>query len=82
MRNRASVLAVGMIAAATMVVTAPAASAACVGSENTVIMCVDPTGGTLYEDCIYAGDPPCTPVHVPGPLVWCEPTNGPLVCDG
>ena len=47
------------------------AAPACVGTANTVTVCVDPVGGILYEDCIYTGDPTCTHVVVPGPTVDC-----------
>ena len=50
---------------------APAASAACVGTAATVVVCVNPTGGTLYTDCVYVVNPPCIPVTVPGPTLAC-----------
>ena len=59
----AAAVAVGAMA------VAPAASAACVGTTQTVLVCAEPTGRTLYEDCIYTGGSTCTPVSVPGPDV-------------
>ena len=81
MRRRATLFGAGLLAAGSVFVTAAPAQAACFGTTNTVIVCVDPTGSTLYEDCAVIIEPPCHPVSVPGPKVWCEPTNGPLVCD-
>lgn len=80
MRRRATLFGAGLVVAGSTFFAAPA-QAACFGSDNTVILCVDPTGGTLYEDCIYTGGSQCTPVHVPGPVVSCKPTSGPLYCD-
>jgi hypothetical protein len=62
-------LAAGVAAAA----TAPAApaAAACAGTSGTVVVCVDPTGATYYEDCVYTGGSGCTTVRVPGPTVRC-----------
>jgi hypothetical protein len=62
----------GLIAGATLAVT-PAASAAplCVGTQSTFVQCVDPTGGRPIQDCIYVGPPPCIPVSVPTPYVYC-----------
>ena len=81
MRRKWTLLGAGLAVAGSTFAVAPPALAACVGSTNTVILCVDPTGGTLYEDCVVILEPPCKPVVVPGPVVWCEPTNGPLYCD-
>lgn len=50
---------------------APAAFAACAGTAATVVVCVNPTGGTIYSDCIYTGGSTCTPVTVPGPTLDC-----------
>lgn len=80
MRRRAMMLATGLVMAGT-VAFAPAASAAgqwiCVGTQQAGYVCVDPTGGTLYDDCVYAGPPPCTQVTIPGPIYGC---GGPLSC--
>jgi hypothetical protein len=59
------------VVTASLVAVAPAASAdeSCVGTEETVVVCVEPTGRTLYSDCIYTGGDTCTPVSVPGPDV-------------
>lgn len=52
---------------------APAAFGACAGTANTVVVCVNPTGGVLYEDCVYPWPKPpgCLPVTVPGPTLQC-----------
>lgn len=40
----------------------------CVGSENTVVACADPTGNVIYQDCVWLpGDDHCTWVFVYGP---------------
>lgn len=51
---------------------APNAFAACVGTQNTMVICTGP--GEPYEDCVYTGvKPGCTPVTVPGiPRVYCQ----------
>lgn len=48
-----------------------AAEPICVGTREIAGVCVDvdPTGGTLYEDCVYLASSSCTPVHVPGPTI-------------
>lgn len=64
---------VTIAAVAAMLGVSPAAHAApvCVGTTGTAYVCVDPTGGTLYSDCIFVGPPPCMPVTVPGPSLTC-----------
>ena len=42
------------------------AGATCAGTENTAAFCA--SDGVVYEDCVYLGDPPCTPVVVDGPF--------------
>lgn len=81
MRRRATLIGAGLIGAASLFLAAPAQAGpvVCAGTASTAVICVDPTGGTLYEDCVYAGPPPCIPVHVPGPVTSC---GGFLVCDG
>jgi hypothetical protein len=50
---------------------APNAFGACVGTQNTVVVCAT-TSGTLYEDCVYTGiKPGCSNVSVPGPIITC-----------
>lgn len=69
MRRIAIVL--GLVAGS-LALTGPAsADPACVGTDRTVTVCVDPTGGVLYTDCIYTGGSTCQPVTVPGPTVDC-----------
>lgn len=79
MRRRATLFGAGLLVAGSMFVATPAQAGplVCVGTASTAVVCVDPTGGTAYEDCIYAGPPPCTNVHVPGPVWYC---GGILAC--
>ena len=82
MKRKTSLICGGVLAAASMAVM-PSASAQiplCVGTDNTIVVCVDPTGGTPIEDCIYAGPPPCTPVSIPTPSISCGGRLGPA-CD-
>jgi hypothetical protein len=75
------------VAVGAALATAGSANAVtCAGSEKTAIVCVqvnkgavprvNPTGSS-YDDCIYVGAPPCTPVSVPLPTY--TPGNGELV---
>lgn len=60
----------GVIAASLGI--APAAFGACAGTQNTVVICVEPTGQTIYSDCVYyVIKPGCIPVSVPGPTIQC-----------
>ena len=52
----------------------------CAGTQATVVLCVDPTGGTLYEDCVYVVFPQCIVVTVPGPAVQCGGNIGQYLC--
>ncbi len=62
-----------LAALAAAALAAPAATAsepACFGTEQTLVLCVDPTAGpALVDDCVYAGPPPCIPVLVNSPQV-------------
>ncbi len=79
MRSKSFLLGAGLLVAGSMAIAAPAAaSPLCAGTQNTVFVCVDPTGGTLYSDCVYVVFPPCMPVTVPGPVVTC---GGILSCN-
>lgn len=71
--KRGSMLWAGCLIAGATLAGAPPASAnpVCVGTQSTVVQCVDPTGGEPIEDCIYVGPPPCIPVSVPTPHVYC-----------
>ena len=80
MRRKWALFGAGLAVAASTLAVAPPALAACAGTTNTVIVCVDPQGAILYEDCVVIVDPPCMPVVVRGPAVWCVETNGPLYC--
>ncbi|HEV2756460.1 MAG TPA: hypothetical protein VG318_11870 [Actinomycetota bacterium] len=70
MRRLAKVLA-GAAMALSMTVMGGAAQAqeVCAGTQQIFAVCVDVTGGTLYEDCVYLVLPPCMPVSVPGPVI-------------
>ena len=82
MRRRATLFGAGLMGAGSLFLAAPAQAAipVCAGTQTTVVICVDPTGGTLYSDCIYAGPPPCTYVTVPGPTVQCGGDIGQYLC--
>jgi hypothetical protein len=69
---RKAFLVFALIAGSSLAVV-PAASARplCVGTQATVIQCVDPTGGDPIEDCVYTGGDECIPVSVPTPYVYC-----------
>ena len=73
MRRKTTLLGIALAVSAAFGIAAPASAAIplCVGTQGTVVVCVDPTAGTLYDDCVYAGPPPCTQVTVPGPTVHC-----------
>lgn len=60
----ATAVAIGVMA------VAPAASAEenCFGAEGVLVVCVEPTGQTIYSTCVYTGGDTCTPVSVPGPV--------------
>lgn len=69
MRLRAAAAAVGAVAAIAM--AGPAgAQPLCAGEDTLFYVCTDPTGSG-HTVCIYAGPPPCTPVTIPIPTVWC-----------
>jgi hypothetical protein len=73
MRLKGRLFGAGLMVAATMLVAAPAhAAKTCVGTQQTLALCVDPTGFTYYEDCVYLASSTCTPVVVRGPSAWCE----------
>jgi hypothetical protein len=50
-------------------IAGPAHAENCVGTQNIFMICVEPTGGELYRDCIYTGGDTCEEVVVPGPVV-------------
>ena len=81
MRRRTTLFGAGLMVAGSMFLAAPAQAGplVCAGTASTAVICVDPTGGTLYSDCVYLGPPPCTNVTVPGPVTYC---GGILYCDG
>lgn len=82
MKKKASLTCGGVLVAASMAVM-PSASAqapVCAGTENTIVVCVDTTGGTPITDCVYVGPPPCMPVSIPTPSIDCAGRLGP-VCD-
>ena len=68
---------VNLVLVAALWATPALAEEICVGSENLAGACVEPSGGPIYEDCIYVGEPECVPVSVPGPeLTRYWPTVG------
>lgn len=72
MKRKAHLVAAAVMAAASVATAAPASAAPlCVGTQSTVVQCVDPTGAKWVDDCVYLGAPPCTPVVVYGPYVYC-----------
>ena len=60
----------GLLMAAGLALPAAAAEV-CVGTQELLYVCVDPVGRTYYSDCVYVGSPPCVPVNVPGPTLYC-----------
>ncbi len=70
MRRKAMIFATGLMVAGSMAIATPA-HANCVGTDRTIVVCVNPTGQTLYEDCVHVVVPPCVPVSVPGPTFSC-----------
>lgn len=74
--KRLRLFVVAAVAVGSMAV-APAASADqnCVGAEGVAVVCVEPTGGTYLETCVYTGGDECKPVVVVGPtLTRCDVT--------
>ena len=72
MRRKAMFWGMCLVTGATLGLAAPASAAPlCVGTSSTVVQCVDPTGWRYVDDCVYLGSPPCTPVVVDGPYVYC-----------
>ena len=79
MKRKASLICGGLLVAASMAVM-PSASAQiplCAGTANTIVVCVDPTGGTPITDCVYLGPPPCMYVSIPTPSITCGGRLGP-----
>ena len=81
---RFRLLAAATLAVAAVSTAAPAAHAACVGTTQTILVCVYPSGlpqvdpeGQTYEDCVHVGLDDCVPVAVPIPTV--ERGEGPIV---
>lgn len=77
MKRRAALLVTGMAAAATMAMAPPAAAQTLCFGPTSMFICVNPTGGTPIQECVYAGPPPCHPVSVPTPWWGC---GGALYC--
>ena len=82
MRRRTKLLGAGLMVAGGMFVAAPAQAAIplCAGTQNTIVVCVETNGGTVYEDCIYLASSTCTPVSVTGPAVSCGGDIGARLC--
>lgn len=82
MRKLAVKLGIALAAVASISIAAPASAAAaplCVGTAQTAGVCVwvDPSGQTLFADCVYTGGPQCTYVYVNGPDWDCYGWIGP-----
>ena len=72
MRRRTILFGASLLIAGSMAVVPPAsAQTICAGTQSTIFVCTDPLGGTVITDCVYLGPPPCTPVTVPGPTLYC-----------
>ncbi|HEX2057282.1 MAG TPA: hypothetical protein VHI71_02840 [Actinomycetota bacterium] len=82
MRLKRTLAGAALVAGAALAPAAPAHASIplCAGTQNTIVVCVDPTGGILYQDCVYAGPPPCTPVSIPGPTIQCGGNIGQNLC--
>lgn len=79
MRRKILTLGAGLMLAAGM--AAPAsADPLCGGTASTIVVCVDPTGGTPINDCVYVGPPPCVPVSIPTPSFGCGGAMGAKLC--
>lgn len=73
MRKRATLFGAGVLMAGTIFTASPAMAqtTVCAGTAGTVVVCTNPTGGTVTSDCVYLGPPPCMNVTVPGPTLSC-----------
>lgn len=80
MKRRAALLVTAVAAGATIATAQPASAQALCFGPSTLYYCVDPTGGEPIEECIYAGPPPCHPVSVPTPRIWCGGSLNPVMC--
>ena len=78
MRRRSALVVAGLAVGATMAMAPPAAAQTLCFGPSSMYVCVDPTGGDPIDECIYAGPPPCHPVSVPTPRIWC---GGMLSCE-
>lgn len=79
MKRKATLIGGALLVGASMAAM-PSASAqvpVCAGTDNTIVLCVDPTGGTPIGDCVYVGPPPCMPVSIPTPSITCGGRLGP-----
>lgn len=80
MKRKASLIFGGLLVGASMAVMPSASAQAiplCAGTVNTIVVCVDPTGGTPIGDCVYLGPPPCMNVSIPTPSIECSGRLGP-----
>ena len=82
MKRRAALLVTGLAAAATMAMAPPAAAQTLCFGPSAFFLCVDPTGGGSIDECIYVGPPPCKPVSVPVPRVYCGSNRPEINCVG
>jgi hypothetical protein len=80
-RRRAATFGAGALALGGLFAApAQAAIPLCAGTQNTIVVCVETDGGTLYEDCIYLASSTCTPVSITGPAVSCGGDIGTRLC--
>lgn len=67
------------VAASLLSMSAAYAAPICLGTDGTIIVCVDPSHALDRDippvDCVYLGLGPCTPIQVP------FPSNGVLTID-
>lgn len=78
MRLKRNLLGIGLAVTAAFGIASPASAQTLCFGPSTTYVCTNPTGGTPINECIYAGPPPCYPVSVPTPVIWC---GGNLYCD-
>jgi hypothetical protein len=82
MRRFGSFVVAAMAVGALAVTPAASAQESCVGAEEVLVLCVDPTGRVVYSTCVYTGGTSCQPVSVPGPdFTRCDigPNNPPSI---
>ena len=78
MRRKTVLFGAALAVTAAFGIASPASAQTLCFGPSTSYVCVNPTGGTPINECIYAGPPPCIPVSVPTPSAWC---GGNLYCE-